>query len=319
MQDELLIRFIDGKCTVEESEKVIEELSRDGNDAAEWLQMVAAARLAGTKPVRSVPSADAHRFVSETMERTSEARGRHRRIIRWASATAGLCAVAASIAIAVVIRTGNDGNNSEYMNMNGLLASSRDSVIYAKPGSEAVESETEEGGIEEEAVNGITKSAKSAGTLNLDEGKTDSHKGSKEYAEQEIVPLSVVSVVYDSNASKSDVSDSADSSRARPEIRKLEMIHPSKSPYRVKVGNLSKDFVFEWKCDGDAKARLVVIDRERTVLVDKTVTDSEQNRIHIPLKSLTDKGELVWTLEISFPDGDRVSRTGRITLKSDID
>ena len=62
MQDELLIRFIDGTCTKEESEKVIEELSNDGNEATEWLQMLAAARLAGSKPVRSVLVAEAKRL-----------------------------------------------------------------------------------------------------------------------------------------------------------------------------------------------------------------------------------------------------------------
>lgn len=317
MQDELLIRFIDGKCTREESEKVIEELSRDGNGATEWLQMVAATRLADSEPVRPVSSADARGFVSGMMARTSETLARRRRIIRWASVTAGLCAVAASIAITVVIRTGNGS-----MNMNDhLLASSRDSVIYAKPESEAeeVRSETKEDKLAEKCDTGAVRSVKSSDALNPDERQAESYNVSKEYAGQETVPQSVVSVVYDNNASKTDVSDSADSSRTKPMERKLEMIRPSKSPYRVKVGNLSKDFVFEWKCDGDAKARLVVIDRERTVLVDKTVTNPEQNRIRIPLKSLTDKGELVWTLEITFPDGDRVSRTGRISLKSDID
>ena len=95
MQDELLIRFIDGKCTREESEKVIEKLSRDGNEAAEWLQMVAAARLADSKPVRSVPPADAHSFVSGTVQRTTEAKARHRRVVRWAGIMAVPCAVAA--------------------------------------------------------------------------------------------------------------------------------------------------------------------------------------------------------------------------------
>lgn len=321
MQDELLIRFIDGKCTREESEKAIEELSRDGNGATEWLQMVAATRLADSEPVRPVSSADARGFVSGTMARTAETLARRRRIIRWASVTAGLCAVAASIAITVVIRTGNGS-----MNMNDhLLASSRDSVIYAKPESEAeeVRSETKEDKIAEKGDTGAVRSVKSSDALNPDERQAESYNVSKEYAGQETVPQSVVSVVYDSNASKVDVSDSTVSSRAKQESaaleRELEMIHPLKSPYRVEVENLSKDFVFEWKCDGEADARLVVIDRENTVLVDKTADGPERNKIRIPIKLITDKGELVWTLEITFPDGDRVSRTGRISLKSDID
>lgn len=325
MQDELLIRFIDGKCTKEESEKVIEDLSRDGNDAAEWLQMVAAARLADSKPVRPVPSSDARRFVSEMMEQAAETRGRHRGVIRWASVTAGLCAVAASIAIAVFIKTGNDGNNPEPMNMNGLLASSRDSVMYAKPDTEedmpeAVGFETEEDMVDDNDDAGIIKSS---GALIPDEGKGESHKVSKEYVGQESVPQSAVSVVYDSNASKAEVSDSADSTSAKPESttmeRKLEMIRPYKSPYRVKVENLSKDFVFEWKCDGEAEARLVVIDCENRVLVDKIAEGPERNRIRIPIRLITDKGELVWTLAITFPDGSKTSRTGRLVLKSEIE
>lgn len=325
MQDELLIRFIDGTCTEGETEKVIEELSCDGNDAVEWLQMVVGARLVGSKPALPVPSSDARRYISEMMEQAAETKGERRRIIRWASTTAGLCAVAASIAMAFVIGNGNDGNHPASMNMKGLIAFSCDSVIYAKPESEAdaIESKTEEDWLEEEAVMRITKSAKSTGALNPDERKADSHKGSKEYAEQETVSHSDVSVVYDSNASKADVSDSADSSHAKLGTtafeQQLEMIRPPKSPYKVKVENLAKDFVFEWKCGGVANARLVMIDRWRTVLVDKTETNPEQNRIQIPLRSLIDKGELIWTLEITFPDGGRVSRTGRIIFKSDID
>ena len=44
----------------------------------------------------------------------------------------------------------------------------------------------------------------------------------------------------------------------------------------MKVENLSKDFVFEWRCDGGASARLVVIDRGKTVLVDKTAENPDQ-------------------------------------------
>lgn len=321
MQDELLIRFIDGKCTREESEKVIEELSRDGNDAAEWLQMVAAARLADSESGRPVSSADARGFVSETMARTAETLARRRRIIRWASVTAGLCAVAASMAIIVVTRTGSGS-----MNMNGrLLASSRDSVIYAKPESEAeeVRFETKDDKIAQKSDTGAVRSVKSSDALNPDGGQVESHNVSNEYAGQETVSQPVVSVVYDCNASKGDVSDSTASSRTEWENatveRKLEMIRPSKSPYKVKVENLSKDFVFEWKCDGEADVRLVVIDRENTVLVDKTSEGPERNRIRIPIKLITDKGELVWTLAITFPDGSKTSRTGRLVLKSEIE
>jgi len=305
MQDELLIRFIDGTCTKEESEKVIEELSNDGNEATEWLQMLAAARLAGSKPVRSVLVAEAKRFVSETMERKIKKRAGYRRIIRLTSVATGLCAVAASIVIAVVVRTGNDGNNPESMNMNGLLASSRDSVIYAKPeaGEDRAGTREDKTGLEE------TKE-----TINPEKPRK-----TQEYVDQESVPQSVVSITYDSHSSK----DSVDGSQTKPGTldaeRKLEMIRPSKSPYRVKVENLSKDFVFEWRCDGGASARLVVIDRGKTVLVDKTAENPDQCRISIPITSITDKGELVWTLEIMFLDGSKASRTGRILLKSEID
>ena len=191
------------------------------------------------------------------------------------------------------------------MNMNGLLASSRDSVIYAKPeaGEGRAGTREDKTGLEE------TKE-----TINPEKPRK-----TQEYVDQESVPQSVVSITYDSHSSK----DSVDGSQTKPGTldaeRKLEMIRPSKSPYRVKVENLSKDFVFEWRCDGGASARLVVIDRGKTVLVDKTAENPDQCRISIPITSITDKGELVWTLEIMFLDGSKASRTGRILLKSEID
>ena len=64
MKDDLLIRFIDGNTTPEETQAVINELSQDGDAAKEWLQMIQGARLAETKPAQKISSDE---FVARTL------------------------------------------------------------------------------------------------------------------------------------------------------------------------------------------------------------------------------------------------------------
>ena len=97
------------------------------------------------------------------------------------------------------------------------------------------------------------------------------------------------------------------------------MTRPSKSPYKVKVKDLSKDFVFEWDAPGALRAALVVKDRDGMTLVDRKIEELTETRIPVSVMSMTDRGELFWRLVLEYPDGGTLSRTGRLELKSAID
>ncbi len=295
MQDELLIKFIDGKCSPEETEEVIRELSQEGGESQEWLQMQAASSLVGTKPFETVQTADARRFVSEVIARDHIVSPR-RKALRWTGFATGFCAMAA--AVALIFTVGRTWNGPGLPETGDSLAYMDDSLGFASGQPEQEPSAKEIGETED------------CGTKMP---QTDRAKdGQERTGTSELVPQPATSIAYDRNAARGEAADTTAIQRT------LKMIRPSKSPYRVKVMDLSKEFVFEWEAPEAVKASLVIKDGEGMTLVDGSIEELAENRIPVGVISLTDRGELTWTLTLEYPDGGTVSRTGRIELKSAI-
>lgn len=295
MQDELLIKFIDGKCSPEETEEVIRELSQEGGESQEWLQMQAASSLVGTKPFETVQTADARRFVSEVIARDQIVSPR-RKALRWTGFATGFCAMAA--AVALIFTVGRTGKGPG-------LPETGDSLAYVDDSLGFTSSQPEQ-----------ELSVKEIGETETRETEMPRPESARDEQERtgtsELVPQPATSIAYDRNAARGEAADTAAIQRT------LKMIRPSKSPYRVKVMDLSKEFVFEWEAPEAVKASLVIKDGEGMTLVDESIEELAENRIPVGVISLTDRGELIWTLTLEYPDGGTVSRTGRIELKSAI-
>ena len=328
MKDDLLIKFIDGRCTRNEEDLVIGELSQEGTDASEWVQMATAARLAGTQPYQTAEGAE--EYVSAVIARSTKLASR-KRILKLSAFVGGLCAVAASVAVFFVYQ----GHNMTDPTPGGTLANVQDSIQTPVVRDSAFQSPAQ-GKLPEQE-----RPAAKASPLMAESGEQQSA-----VATPESVPELIPSVEYSRNASKSEVSDTsavADASKAaqttsagqptaadgnapsdKPAAqtpdRQLRMTRPAKSPYRVKVKDLSKDFVFEWSIEGKpSRASLVVKDSNGLTLVDRTLEAPATNAFPVSVMDLTDKGELTWTLVLEFPDSATVSRTGRLEMKSEID
>lgn len=296
MQDELLIKFIDGKCSQEETEQVIRELSQEGGDSQEWLQMQAASSLVGTKPFETVQTADARRFVSEVIARDHIVSPR-RKALRWTGFATGFCAMAA--AVALIFTVGRTGKGPGLPETSDSLAYVDDSLGFA-PGQSEQELSAKEVCEPEDS--------ETAGS----DSPRHSQDKQKPAGASELLPQPTTSIAYDRNAARGEAADTTAIQRT------LKMIRPSKSPYRIKVMDLSKEFVFEWEAPEAVKAILVIKDSEGMALVDESIGELAENRIPVGVISLTDRGELIWTLTLEYPDGGTVSRTGRIELKSAI-
>jgi anti-sigma factor RsiW len=93
MNDELLMKFIDGKTTPEETEVVVAYLSAHPEEAQEWMQMEVAARLADTRPAVAVSEADAASSVARRVKP---------KVVRLNWIISAVTAVAASV-VAVVM------------------------------------------------------------------------------------------------------------------------------------------------------------------------------------------------------------------------
>lgn len=308
MSDDLLIKFIDGCCTPAEAEQVIGELSRQGSGAAEWVQMVNASRLADTPALE--PAEGAREYVSAVLQRKEVSR---KKVVRLSAVAGVLCALAASFAIFFVYK-GNDGYVPQ---TGGSLACAQDSLANSLAADTLIQAPVQE-----------TPDRPAKQML-----QAESVMQKNAALTPEAVPEPVLSMELSRNASKAEAPGTTEASDARtapdstadqpkPQIaeHQLRMTRPAKSPYRVKVKDLTKDFVFEWTVEGQAsRASLVVKDSKGMTLVDKSTETPDANSFPIGVMELTDRGELTWTLVLEFTDGQKVSRTGRLEMKSETD
>lgn len=179
-----MIKFIDGKCTQEEADKVFNDLSLEGEDALEWVQMQTASALAGAKPFETVRTEDARRFVTEVIGRDRNNLVR-RKVLKWSGIAAGVCAVAASLAIILTVGR----NDSGFPEEGDSLAFAGDSLSHSTGQPESEISGTEVGENETPSSVGLSQDI------------------SKDVSEP--VPQSLPSVNYDRNASRNDAPGSS--------------------------------------------------------------------------------------------------------------
>lgn len=281
MNDDLLIRFIDGKTTPEETELVLSELSRDGDAAKEWIQMVQGARLADTKPAQEVFSDE---FIAKTLATKTVQSSKRKRVVSLPWIISGITAVAASVAIVVTLMVKDgQGNLPSGDIMAGRVDSTEDLVIE----DTIIESDGAD-------IKNIVQERMAETIIN----------NPIPAVEDEILELSEPRIFK----------GGADATASIAEAPFFEMVRPSKSPYKVKVKNIDKEFVFEWKIEDAASVRLLISDKEGNVLIDMEAL--EEGHCGIVAVELADKGILDWTVHAVFMDGSKARKSGKIELVS---
>ena len=293
MKDDLLIRFIDGKTTPEETELVLKELSQDGEAAKEWMQMVQGARLAGTKPLQEIDSED---FVAKTLALKTNKAEKSGKVIRLPWILSGITAVAASVAIiaAVVMKPSGPAAQGD------IIAETVDST----------EALSKEDTVITEKVLNIKDAARESvadvpelSQPDMPQDKLPENNAVDETpAEGKPLELTGRKILQESKASAASSSDAPS----------FEMVKPAKTPYRVKVKDPSKEFVFEWKMTDAYSVRLSIADKDGNVIIDNQWIS--ESRYAVVASDLADKGELDWTVEVTFNDGSIQRKTGKIEL-----
>lgn len=309
MKDDLLIKFIDNKCTPEEEEQVFHELSSQGSEASEWVQMLNASRLAGTPAFEQAEGAQ--EYVSKVLENNRKKTSRVK-VFRMSAIVGGICALAASVALFIVYQ----GNSGMDQKNGGPLAYVQDSLETSNKALKDTISQAH-----------VRSAAQEAPLLAESENSNNAESENQQNLEVsgETVPQVTPSIEYSRNASRAEAADTSASDttvavKEQRQKRTLRMTRPSKSPYRVKVKDISKDFVFEWAVEGQVSlASLIIKDSKGTEVVEKQIENPETNALPVEVLYLTDTGELVWTLVLEFPGGEKLSRTGRLEMKSEMD
>lgn len=294
MNDDLLIRFIDGKTTPEETEFVLNELSRDGDAAKEWMQMVQGSRLADTDPIVHIEPGD---FIARTLEKGSSVQSRGRKVVRLPWIISGITAVAASIAVIVTVMVNHDKNDLQQ----DFVAEVPDTtVVIPEADSIAKEGTVDIKNISHQAIAEVTEPINEE--PKLVEPKAEEQVEEQAQPQEQSMELIGNKMTQDTHTAS--VSESKTSS--------FEIIKPAKSPYRVRVQNPEKEFVFEWKMSDASNVRLSIADKNGKVIIDNEWI--LETRYGIVASDLVDRGELDWTVEVTFNDGSMQRKTGKIEL-----
>lgn len=294
MNDDLLIRFIDGKTTPEETEFVLNELSRDGDAAKEWMQMVQGSRLADTDPIVHIEPGD---FIARTLEKGSSVQSRGRKVVRLPWIISGITAVAASIAVIVTVMVNYDKNDLQQ----DFVAEVPDTTVaIPEADSIAKEGTVDIKNISDQAIAEVTEPINEE--PKLVEPKAEEQVEEQTQPQEQSMELIGNKMIQDTHTAS--VSESKTSS--------FEIIKPAKSPYRVRVQNPEKEFVFEWKMSDVANIRLSIADKNGRVIIDNEWI--VENRYGIVASDLVDRGELDWTVEVTFNDGSMQRKSGKIEL-----
>lgn len=294
MKDELLIRFIDGNTTPEETELVLKELSQDGSAAKEWLQMVQGARLADTDPIINVDSDD---FVAKTLAEKSSAQPECRKTVRLPWLISGITTVAASVAIIATVMVNN--MNPE-MQQDFMAEVTDTTVVVPEADSTVLEDAVDIKEVSHQAVADVVE-PRDEEQLKSPVGAEDQSAGQQQ-AEEPPLELSGRKMIQDSKTSTA----------SQNEVASFEMVRPAKSPYRVRVKNPENEFVFEWKMSDASNVRLSIADKNGKVIIDNEWI--LETRYGIVASDLVDRGELDWTVEVTFNDGSMQRKTGKIEL-----
>lgn len=293
MNDDLLIRFIDGRTTPEETEFVLSELSRDGDAAKEWMQMVQGARLADTKPVEHI---DSDEFIARTLGNSSSVQPKGRKVVRLPWIISGITAIAASVAVVVTVMVRHDNNDVPQ----DFVAEVPDTmVVIPEPDSMSVEEIVDVKDISHHAIAEVVQPK-------VADPKVDDQEESKSQIEEQTGELTGTKILNDSYTASAVVTEASS----------LEIIRPAKSPYRVKVQNPEKEFVFEWKMTNVSEVHFSIADNEGKIIIgNERITESS---FAVVASDLVDRGELEWTVEVTFNDGTMQRKSGKIELVSAI-
>ena len=287
MNDDLLIRFIDGNTTPEETEFVINELSQDGEAAKEWMQMLQGARMSGTEPLQDILPTD---VISRTLTEKS-AKNQQKKVVILPWIISGVSAVAASIAIiAAVLMTPNKTEVPQ-----NLVADSGDSVevIY--------ESDT------------LTVKT----SLNVKETFQESMADARIVLPEENRQSDMDDKVIDKAVKRDEITDkkivkgSSTASALKNNEIFFEMLKPAKTPYRVKVRNIEKEFIFEWMTNASEVSISIIDGKGSTIIREDNFSG---NLYSVAAYDLVNRGVLEWKVEATFNDGTVRIKSGSIEL-----
>lgn len=280
INDELLSKFLDGKTTEEENQKISAYCDAHGETIEELLMMRQAASMADKNSDFVIDEVKALHFVEQTLQ--THSRKKRVTLAVWIS-------VAAAMAILIVV-----GTFLFFSNENSTLIGHE-----TQPHQTVAEDSTD----------------KSNATL-TDTSLMQTHRTDRVEPLQEEPQLSENKSSEESRAPLS-VEVSEKSTAATQSVENaFSMVKPSKTPYRIICKNLDKSFVFQWETVNAKKIEFILMNDQHKVIVEKK--ELNLNSFSLMFRDVAVYSVLYWKVKIVFEDNTTTQKTGRIDIQYEL-
>ncbi len=280
ISDELLSKFLEGKTTEEENEKISAYCDAHGETIEELLIMRQAATMADKQSDYTIDEDKALHFVEQTLQ--THSRKKRVSLAVWIS-------VAAAMAILIIVSA-----FLFFSNENVPLMADKTQPSQIVVGDSTDEFDT-------------TKTETSV--------KQSSHTDEKELWSEEPQlsdnnlpaergePLHV-EVLEKSTATTQSAANN------------FTMLKPSKTPYRIICKNLDKSFVFQWETVNAKKIEFILMNDQHKVIVEKK--ELNLNSFSLMFRDVAVYSVLYWKVKIVFEDNTTTQKTGRIDIQYEL-
>ena len=283
ISDELWLKFLEGRTSEEETERITRLLAEDDELLAEFMAVREAAQLEDKEPCQSPDFDLAKKQISQTLDtQNSEAEKvvtlpRHSNVRKYL-AMAAAAALLVGVALFLLFRPDHHDNN------------------LAQQEKQRVETETKAQSQSPETTVKTEPTDKSRKNDIPSKKDTEGVKEESTGSSQETYTAQKLEKNYATTL----------------EANHLTMAKPGKDNYRVLCKNLEKTLNFEWVAENVQTLHFVVTDSKGKNVAG--VSDKTVNQYALKYKDVYPEKQLRWTLSVVFEDGTQETRTGRISI-----
>lgn len=280
ISDELLSKFLEGKTTEEENEKISAYCDAHGETIEELLMMRQAASMADKNSDFVIDEVKALHFVEQTLQ--THSRKKRVTLAVWIS-------VAAAMAILIVV-----GTFLFFSNENSTLIGHE-----TQPHQTVAEDSTDKSNATLTDTSLMQTHRTDRVELSQEEPQLSENKSSEEGR----TPLSV------------EISEKSTAAVQSAE-NAFSMVKPNKTPYRLVCKNLDKSFLFQWEAVNAKKVEFTLRNDQQRVIVEKKELTS--NSYSLLFRDVAAYSVLYWKVKIVFEDNSTTQKTGRIEIKYEL-
>jgi hypothetical protein len=286
ISEELWLKFLGGRTTEEETERVTRLIAEDDELLAKYLSVYKAAQLTDTEPCQRPDLNLAQKQIRQTLNTEKKENvvmlPRRSNARKYFAAAAVLVALV-GVALFLLFRPDQNDNN------------------FAQQEGKRIESKAKTKNLSSEASKEIEQTNKTRKDDLSSKNNTEDVQSGSSDAPTNTFTTQKIEKNY----------------AATQEANNLSMVKPGKDNYRVLCKNLDKTFIFEWLASNVKTLHFVVTDSKgKTIAETRDVT---ANHYSLKYSDIHPEQKLTWSLDVTFKDGAQERRNGQIQIDYNLD